>query len=153
MNILFLSHYSGFLGSNRSLDSLITFFVNKGNNVSILLPSKGDFYQYLRKKGRDVHAFMFVYETLYVKKDKKYLTLPILWLYNFTVLPFLLYKIHKINPDIIYTNSSSDLYSVFIAKILKKKHVMHVREFMQEDFGGYCVLGRKIKRKIILESD
>jgi len=30
---------------------------------------------------------------------------------------------------------------------------MHVREFMQEDFGGFCILGRRAKRKIILKSD
>lgn len=153
MKILFLSHYSGLLGSNRSLDSIITFFSEKGINISVLLPSKGEFYNHLRAKGMDVHSFMFIYETLYVKKNKKYFSLPILWLYNFFALPFLLWKIRKINPDVIYTNSSSDLYSIFIAKILRKKHVMHVREFMQEDFGGFCILGRRAKRKIILKSD
>lgn len=153
MKILFLSHYSGLLGSNRSLDSIITYFTQKGINISILLPSKGEFYNYLRAKGMDVHSFMFIYETLYVKKNKKYFTLPILWLYNIVAFPFLLWKIRKLNPDVIYTNSSSDLYSVFLSKILRKKHVMHVREFMQEDFGGYCILGRNVKREIILKSD
>ena len=153
MKILFLSHYCGLLGSNRSLDSLITYFISKGEDVSILLPSKGDFYQHLQKIGRDVHSFMFIYETLYIKKNKKYLSLPLLWVYNLIALPFLLYKIKIINPDIIYTNSSSDLYSVFMAKILGKRHVMHVREFMQEDFGGYCIFGRRIKRFIILKSN
>ena len=153
MKILFLSHYCGLLGSNRSLDSLITYFVNRGEKVSVLLPSQGEFYQHLRSLGRDVHSFLFVYETLYVKKNKKYLSLPILWLYNLLALPFLLFKIRKIDPDVIYTNSSSDLYSVVFAKMLGKKHVMHVREFMQEDFGGYCVLGRSLKRKIIQRSD
>ena len=153
MNILFLSHYSGLLGSNRSMESIITYFSEKGVNISIILPSKGEFYKYLMTKGMDVHSFMFIYETLYVKKNKKYFTLPLLWIYNIVVFPFLLCKIRKINPDVIYTNSSSDLYSVFIAKILGKKHIMHVREFMQEDFGGYCILGRNVKRKIILKSD
>lgn len=153
MKILFLSHYCGLLGSNRSLDSLITYFVNRGEKVSVLLPSQREFYQHLRSLGRDVHSFLFVYETLYVKKNKKYLSLPILWLYNLLALPFLLFKIRKIDPDVIYTNSSSDLYSVVFAKMLGKKHVMHVREFMQEDFGGYCVLGRSLKRKIIQRSD
>lgn len=153
MRVLFLSHYCGLLGSNRSLDSLITHFIDKGEEVTILLPSRGEFYQHLSRLGRDVHSFTFIYETLYVKKNKKYLTLPLLWVYNFFAFPLLLYKIKKINPDIIYTNSSSDLYSVFIAKLLGKKHVMHVREFMQEDFGGYCIFGRKVKRCIVLKSD
>lgn len=153
MKILFLSHYCGLLGSNRSLDSLITYFVNRGENISVLLPSRGEFYQHLKSLGRDVHSFLFVYETLYVKKNKKYLSLPILWLYNLLVFPFLLFKIQKMDPDVIYTNSSSDLYSVFFAKILGIRHVVHVREFMQEDFGGYCVLGRSTKKKVLLKSD
>lgn len=153
MKILFLSHYCGLLGSNRSLDSLITYFVNRGENISVLLPSRGDFYQHLKSLGRDVHSFLFVYETLYVKKNKKYLSLPILWLYNLLVFPFLLFKIQKMGPDVIYTNSSSDLYSIFFAKILGIRHVVHVREFMQEDFGGYCVLGRSTKKKVLLKSD
>lgn len=153
MKILFLSHYCGLLGSNRSLDSLITYFVNRGENISVLLPSRGDFYQHLKSLGRDVHSFLFVYETLYVKKNKKYLSLPILWLYNLLVFPFLLFKIQKMDPDVIYTNSSSDLYSIFFAKILGIRHVVHVREFMQEDFGGYCVLGRSTKKKVLLKSD
>ena len=96
MRVLFLSHYCGLLGSNRSLDSLITHFIDKGEEVTILLPSRGEFYQHISRLGRDVHSFMFIYETLYVKKNKKYLTLPLLWVYNFFAFPLLLYKIYKV---------------------------------------------------------
>lgn len=128
-------------------------FREKGINVEVLLPTRGAFYQYLKKEFVKVHCFLFIYESLYVKKNKKYLSLPVIWLYNIFVFPFLIYKIRGINPDVIYTNSTTDLYSVFIAKLLGKRHVMHVREFMQEDFGGYCIFGRSVKRKIILKSD
>ncbi len=153
MKILFISHYCGFLGSNRSLASIIMYFRDKGIDVEVLLPTRRDFYQYLKKEGIKTYSFFFIFESLYVKKNKKYLSLPILWIYDLLAFPFLLLKIWMINPDIIYTNSTTDLFSVFIAKILRKKHIMHVREFMQEDFGGYCVLGKSIKRKIILLSD
>lgn len=153
MKILFISHYCGFLGSNRSLASIIMYFRDKGIDVEVLLPTRRDFYQYLKKEGIKTYSFLFIFESLYVKKNKKYLSLPILWIYDLLAFPFLLLKIWMINPDIIYTNSTTDLFSVFIAKILRKKHIMHVREFMQEDFGGYCVLGKSIKRKIILLSD
>ena len=150
MKILFISHYCGFLGSNRSLASIIMYFRDKGIDVEVLLPTRRDFYQYLKNEGIKTYSFFFIFESLYVKKNKKYLSLPILWIYDLLAFPFLLLKIWMSNPDIIYTNSTTDLFSVFIAKILRKKHIMHVREFMQEDFGGYCVLGKSIKRKIIL---
>lgn len=153
MKVLFISHYCGFLGSNRSLASILLFFKNKGIEVEVLLPTKGAFYKYLKSENIQVYSFLFIFESLYVKKNKKYLSLPLIWLYDLFAFPFLLIKIWRINPDVIYTNSTTDLFSVFIAKILKKKHIMHVREFMQEDFGGYCVLGKSIKRKIILLSD
>lgn len=153
MKILFITHYSFLLGSNRSLDSLITFFRQEGIDVSVLLPSKGLFYKHLIKKNIVVHSFKFFYEVMYIKKNWKYLTLPFLWIYNIAVFPLLLLKIWKISPDIMYSNSSVDLFSVFIARMLKIKHVMHVREFMQEDFGGYCILGKNVKRRIVLKSD
>lgn len=153
MKILFVSHYSFLYGSNRSLDSLIDYFIDQGENVEVLLPSKGKFYVHLKGKGVKVHALRFFYEVMYVKWNKKYLSLPLLWIYNLLMFPFLLWKVKKINPDIIYSNSSVDAYSIIIAKILGCKHVYHVREFLAEDFGSHFILGKKMKRKLILWSD
>lgn len=153
MKILFVSHYSFLYGSNRSLDSLIDYFNNKNIDIDVLLPSRGKFFEHLKNKNIKVHTFRFFYEVMYVKWNKKYLSLPILWIYNFLVFPFLLLKIKKINPDIIYSNSSVDAYSIIIAKILGCKHVYHIREFLEEDFGSHFIFGKKIKRKLILCSD
>lgn len=153
MKVLFLSHYSGLLGSNRSLASIVCYFKRQGVDVSVLLPKRGPFFDYLQSMNIPVLKFCFFYETLYYKWNRKYLLLPMLWLYNFIAFPFLLIKIKKLNPDVIYTNSSADLYSVFFAKILRRKHIMHVREFMQEDFGARCIFGRNIKKKIISKSN
>ncbi len=153
MKILFLSHYSFLYGSNRSLFSLVKYFQKRGEDVTVLLPSKGKFYEYLQEHGYNVHSFMFIYESLYIKNNIKYLSLPLLWLYNLLIFPFLIYKIHKINPDIIYTNSSVDGFSIWIAKLLGKKHVVHVREFMEEDFGGHFIYGKKAKRYYLSLSD
>ena len=153
MKILFLSHYSFLYGSNRSLDSLIDYFSEHGYEVEVLLPSKGEFYKHLSRKKVKVSTFMFLYEVLYYKANIKYLSLPLLWLYDFVVFPLLVLKVKHISPDIIYSNSSADLFSVWIAKLLKIKHVIHIREFMEEDFGGRCIIGKKMKRKILLKSD
>lgn len=153
MKILFSSHYSFLYGSNRSMDSLIDYFVQRGCDVEVLLPSKQAFVEHLENKGIKTHIFKFFYEAMYVKWNKKYLSLPILWIYNLFVFPFLLLKIRKINPDIIYSNSSIDTYLVWIAKILKKKHVVHIREFMDKDFGAHYILGSNIKSWILKKSD
>lgn len=153
MKILFVSHYSFLYGSNRSLDSLVDYFISQGEDVEVLLPSKGKFYVHLNDKGVKVHALRFFYEVMYVKWNRKYLSLPLLWIFNLIMFPLLLWKVKKINPDVIYSNSSVDAYSIFIAKILGCKHIYHVREFLQEDFGSHFILGRKMKRKLILWSD
>lgn len=153
MKVLFVSHYSFLYGSNRSLDSLIDYFKDQGIEVEVLLPSKGKFFKHLKNKGIKVHTFRFFYEVMYVKWNKKYLSLPILWVYNLITFPILLWKVRKIAPDIIYSNSSVDAYSIFVAKILGHKHVYHVREFLQEDFGSHFILGKRMKRKLILWSD
>lgn len=154
MKILFISHYSALYGANRSLESLISYFKQQqGINVEVLLPSKGEMYKRLQYNGVKVHAFMFLYEVLYVKLNIKYLTLPFLWLYDLLMFPVLLSIIKHINPDIIYSNSSVDAFSIWIAKILRKKHVAHIREFMFEDFGARFLFGKKAKRWYLLKSD
>lgn len=153
MKILFMSHYSFLYGSNRSLESLIMYFRKQNIQVEVLLPSKGVFYKQLQENQIKVYAFRFFYEVLYVKWKLKYLSLPILWLYDLLAFPFLLYKISRINPDIIYTNSSVDTFSIWIAKILRKKHVVHIREFMFEDFGAHFLFGRKMKKWYLQKSD
>ena len=153
MKILFVSHYSFLYGSNRSLDSLIDYFISQGEDVEVLLPSKGKFYFHLKDKGVKVHALLFFYEVMYVKWNKKYLSLPLLWIYNLLMFPLLLWKAKQINPEVIYSNSSVDAYSIFVAKILRCRHVYHVREFLEEDFGSHFIFGKKLKRKLVLWSD
>lgn len=153
MKILFISHYSFLYGSNKSLESLIDCFRSQGDDVEVMLPSEGEFYKHLVGKGVCVHIIRFFYEVLYYKWNIKYLSLPLLWLYNLLVFPVLLYRVKKISPDIIYSNSSADLYSIWIAKILSIRHVIHVREFMEQDFGGRCIFGRSFKRMVLTKSD
>lgn len=152
MKILFVSHYSFLYGSNRSLDSLVSYFSERGDDVEVLLPSKGKFYYHLLHKGVKVHAIRFFYEVMFIKWNRKYLSLPILWVFNLLMMPFVLWRIKKISPDIIYSNSSVDAYSPIFARLLGIKHIYHVREFLQEDFGSRFIFGRKAKRNWILRS-
>lgn len=153
MKILFLSHYSKLYGSNRSLYSLIQFFKKRGDETEVLLPSEGSFTEILRKDKIIVHKLRFFYETLYVKYNIKYLSLPFLWIYNLLAFPFLILTIKRVNPDVIYTNSSVDAYSIWVSKFLDIKHIVHVREFMFEDFGAGFLFGKKAKRAYLKKSN
>ena len=153
MKILFFSHYSFLYGSNRSMGSLILYFKNQGIEAEVMLPTKGKFSEEMERNGIKVHTMRFFYQILYVKPDVKYLVLPVLWLYNLLAFPFLLMKVKAINPDVIYTNCSLDGYGIWVAKLLGKKHVTHIREFMYEDFGARYLLGNKAKRWYLMKSD
>lgn len=148
-----MAHNTHLLGANKSMQSVLSYFIRHGEEVHLLTPNKKGIYIEAIKDGVSVHSFLFFYVTLYVKWNLKYLSIPILWLYNLLVSPLLLYKIWKINPDVIYCNSTSDAYSVWFAKILGKKHITHVREFGYEDFGASFIFGRNAKRKYLLMSD
>lgn len=136
-----------------SLYSVVRYFKKKGLEVTALFPTEGILCQKMRDNGIEVKIFRFVYEVCYVKRNLKYLSLPLLWFYDFFAFPLLLWKIHRIDPDIIYTNSSNNAFGLWISKILRKKHVQHVREFMKEDFGASYIFGRENRKKHILKSD
>lgn len=153
MRILFIAHNTHLLGATKSMQSVLRYFKQMNVDVHVLMPHKGELYKEMQLDGIKAHTFLFFFTVLYVKWNLKYLSLPLLWVYNFVAFPFLLYKIRKINPDVIYCNSTLDAYSIWFAKILGKKHVTHIREFAFEDFGARFILGRKLKRKYILLSD
>src|SRR5690606_16469282 len=43
--------------------------------------------------------------------------------------------VRKTNPDVIYSNSSIIYYGAWIAKITRKPHVWHMREYCDLDYG------------------
>ena len=67
--------------------------------------------------------------------------------------PFYLLKIKKYNPDLIYSNAASECLGGLAAKCLGKKHLWHLREFMDRDYNARFYLGNKIRKKYINWSD
>lgn len=150
--VLFISHYSDLYGSNMSMYSIVKYFKSKGVPVSVLFPQDGMLARMMQEDGISIHFFKIVHEACYVKFNKKYLVLPILWMYNLLAFPILLLKVKKINPNIIYSNSSCVILGGLIARILRIQHIQHVREFMDKDFGAYFLLGRSAKKRHLLNS-
>ena len=153
MRILFVSNYSQLYGANRSLLSVVEYFKQNGDEVCLLLPSKGNLTTLLEDKGISKIVIPYFSQIFYYKKNVKYIILPVLILYTLLVFPYILYVVKKYNPDIIYSNTSAENIGIFLSKILNKKHISHIREFMDVDHEAYFVLGNRLKRKLINLSD
>ncbi|WP_291857675.1 glycosyltransferase family 4 protein [Marinilabilia sp.] len=153
MKVQFILNNSHPFGANQSLVTLIEYLHDNGDDVFVLMPSKSILTQEYDKIGIKYDVIPYYSTLFYVKFRFKYLIVPLFLLFDIFMFPYLLYKVRKNKPDIIYSNTSAENLGVFIAKLLKKKHVWHVREFMQLDFNAYFVLGKKIKTKFLNLSD
>lgn len=153
MKILFISNYGSLYGANRSLLSIIIFFHKEGHQVKVLLPNKDGMSIALEKFGISYSVIPYFSSFLYIKPILKYLILPFLIIFDFAIFFLLLKKIRKNRPDVIYSNTSAENIGIFIAKILKVKHILHIREFMSKDHGSFFIMGKRMKQKFIALSD
>ena len=135
-------------GANRSLFAILKHFKNKGYGVNVLLPSKGDFAKILEEEGIAYDVLPYYGGFLYIKPVLKHLLVPILAILNFFVFPFMLLTIKRNNPDIIYSNSSLENFGFVFSKILRKKHIQHVRECMSVSYNSYFIFGRKARQRL-----
>lgn len=153
MKILVICNYSELYGANRSMLTILESLKKKRHQLLIILPFKGPIEQELAKLDIDFKVVRFFPSYLYLKLMYKHLLVPILFFYNFLVLPKLLQLTKQFNPDLIYSNTSAENVGIILSKILRIKHISHIREFMSLDHGAFFVLGRGIKRKFIDMSD
>lgn len=154
MKILFISNYSELYGANRSLLTLLNHFNQKGQyEIKLFVPSKGGIVQELEKCNISYDVLPYISQLWYYKLQMKYLVQPLLILFTFLMLPYLIILVKKYNPDIIYSNTSAENVGVIIAKILKIKHISHIREFMDLDHSAQFIGGNGWKKKYIHLSD
>lgn len=152
--ILFICNYGLLFGANRSLLTLVEYFNrNPHYLVRVIVPTKQTMYYALKEKRIDVRHYLFFPSFLYLKFMLKHLLLPFTILINTLVLPFLLFRINKFSPDIIYSNTSAENLGIIVAKILGTKHICHIREFMSLDHGAQFIFGNKAKKRYLEMSD
>ena len=153
IKIFFISNYSELYGANRSLLTLLQYFHSNNYSLQVLLPSKGTMEKKLKEIGIPYIILPYYSSFLYMKPTLKHLIVPILALLNLLTFPFILSKIKKFNPDLIYSNTSAENIGVLFAKILGIKHISHIREFMSLDHNSYFIFGKELKRRYIKMSD
>lgn len=165
MNLLIVLHNSDYYsGATHSMIDIIKYWnQSKDINMTVLLPEKGNIEEHLKSIGvefyivkfylmrKDIKSKKFIKE--YLKGTvKKYATI-------FNIIP-LIKTIKKRKIDYIYTNTSSIYIGYYLSRLLKIKHVWHVREFGREDqerisYDGEKKLYKRMNKsyKIIAISD
>jgi glycosyltransferase involved in cell wall biosynthesis len=153
MKILFLPHNTKLYGANKSMISLMK-HLSVNNDILMFAPFKNHFKDILDENDIKFKKIPFYASLLYVRiNNPKYLFYPLLVLLDIVIFPYLLYVTARFNPDIIYSNSSVENIGIIIAKILKKKHITHVREFGDLDFNFIFIFGKRNKQKYLNLSD
>ena len=153
MRILFIANYGDLYGANRSLLSIIRYFKVQGSTIVVLLPKRGGMSLALEQLGVKIKVIPYFSSFLFVKFKLKYLIWPFLLVYNLFISIYLLVVVWQFRPSLIYSNTLAENIGIFVAKILKYKHLLHVREFMSLDHGGFFVFGEMIKRRFLGLSD
>ena len=153
MKIQFITNYSELYGANKILLDLLKYLKSKGYDISILVPSNGSIVQELEKEGIEYKVIFYYSSFLYFKKTIKFIAYPLLLLINLVNFPRIYYHIKKQDPELIYSNTSAENIGILVAKLLGKKHITHVHEFMSLDHGAAFMGGQKLKIKFLDKSD
>ena len=130
MKVLFITHYSGFYGANRSLLQLIielreNFLVQP----TVIVPKEGEFVAELKKN--NIPILMFKYYN-WLNGERSYLKSIIkkgLNFYCFREIKNCLIKKNDFKFDIIHTNSSATNLGGVLSKYLKVPHLWQIREY------------------------
>jgi glycosyltransferase involved in cell wall biosynthesis len=147
MKIVFYSHSSTTYGAPSSLLNLIEGLILEGNNIEIhvIVPANGPLVKELKKLPVKTHVIPFFKwhysKLLYNQKRQRNPILAKIWRFknvwqkiilNLVWFPIHLFKISRINPDIIYVNSSLKPMGIFVAGMLRKKSIWHHRETIDD---------------------
>jgi len=143
MRVLYVTHYSGFYGANRSLLRLILELREiYGVIPLVIVPMKGVFTNELNEKEIDFEIYRF-YNWQNIGNS---------WMVSFTkqALNWFLFaniakdlKKKKIGIDLIHTNTSITNLGGYLSKVLNIPHIWHIREFGALDFNTKYLNGIK----------
>ena len=146
MEIIYVTHYTGLYGANKSLLELITKMVKEyGIKPIVITPNKGELNAELDRLNIENYSFKYYY-CKYLKQDNiirriyKYLRYKI---FNQIALKKLIKKFKNDNISLIHTNSSCIDIGCKLANKLRIKHLWHIREFGEEDYGLINYTGNK----------
>lgn len=136
MKVLFVLNSASLGGANRSAITLMKFLKEKQVQIYVMIPENGMIENELSQISDEILICTYRGCVLF----PGYKGVP--WMTNLFNLPKILRKVNGWNIDIIHTNSSTHDIGFILAKILKKKHVWHVREALEVHFKARYIFPR-----------
>ena len=131
MNILFIANSTGCYGANNSLLDMAKALMNKGINVTVMIPGHGEIVRELLKY--NIYYYIIPYECCASENitcDIKYKKL----FENVTLLNDAAKIVKERNIDLIHTNASNVDFGAMLATKCNLPHVWHVRELLYDDY-------------------
>ena len=152
MKILFITHYAGLMGANRSLLHLLLGLRQKeAAQVQVWCAAEGDFTAALRKNGIDYRVLPFA-NWAYTLRSVGFWLFPIKWWQSQRKMPFFIEKCKEFMPDIIHSNSSVVSLGALLAQATNTPHVWHIREYGWLDYRLFFLLGNATKRRLFAQA-
>jgi glycosyltransferase involved in cell wall biosynthesis len=145
IHILFVTHYSLLYGANRSLLNLLEGIqaLNSAIRLTVIIPAKGDIEVELTKRHINYIIIPFFNSIIFDKINFNYWVKGVVKLVINYWLIIRYYKVLRlIDPDIVHSNSSVINFGAYIAFVLRKPHVWHLRELGMENLDYKFTLGK-----------
>lgn len=146
MKVLFITHYANLYGANLSLLYLIEELKSYGVAPLVISPKEGPFTEKLREHNIE---YRIMNMKSWVSAKPNIIKGIVKYILNHFYALQIMRVILKEEVVLVHTNSSVTPVGAIAAKFLRKKHIWHVREFLEEDYHLYFELGKKISLKIL----
>lgn len=134
LGILYIAHEQAFGGATLCLLDLIDQMILRGHRINVLMHGfSGKFHNELTHRNVNViptYNYPWVFSRLNGLKTK-FLAKNFL---NYIAILLRLPVLHQLNLDVIHTNTSYLRTGAQLRKYLKKPHIWHFREFLEENF-------------------
>lgn len=149
LRILFVSHSSEIGGAEKSLVELLKGLSNRGVECHVAVPASGSL-------SRELNSLSILNYIVYLPwcadGEKKYDKDRVAEIEKSSL--ELMELARKIKPDLIYSNSSVIFQGAIASRMLGIKHVWHIREFGELDYGiDYCLPINKRAEFVFENSD
>ena len=169
MRVAFITHYTSLYGANRSLLGLIDGLTEYGVTPYVVAPGEGPITNALRERNvavaivpmqwwvagqRNPNGLGGVHPAKRLYRYLNWHRHAMKRLYaNIGVLPTLVKQLKSWNVDVVHTNSSVIPIGAMAARIIRRPHIWHVREFSDLDYSLDYDWGRRIFRYFINRAD
>lgn len=148
MKLLLVSHSSGFYGAEKSLLTVAKGLKKFGHEVVVLVPGRGQLTKKLSENNVSYKIWKYYG---WLGRNNQVLKGGFRLIFN-VISSIIFYYSYRQSVDLIYTNTITTPFGVFLAILKRKKHVWHVREFVHEDMGAEFDLGKFISRRVFLKN-